>query len=220
MTDTVTLQTDTTDPVDTATVDAPVVETAVDTAAVETDGDETALGGKVEEKADEPQVEAPVVPEAYELTAPEGMDLDADLVAEAAPIFKEMGLSNEAANKLMPMAGKLVEKTRDATIQSIIDSGNVQRKAWLDEAKGAEDIGGAKWDTTLHVAARGLDALGYKEGSPFRQALFDTGFTNHPDMIRIAARLGQLVGEDGDFVRADAGAEVKVPLEKRLYPND
>lgn len=220
MTDTVTLQTDTTAAVDTATIDTPVVETAVDTVAVETDGDETALGGKVEEKADEPQVEAPVVPEAYELTAPEGMDLDADLVAEAAPIFKEMGLSNEAANKLMPMAGKLVEKTVSRLQEQMIDAQNVQRKAWLDGAKGAEDIGGAKWDATLRAAARGLDALGYKEGSEFRAFLNETGIGNHPDMIRIAARLGQLVGEDGDFVRADAGAEVKVPLEKRLYPND
>lgn len=132
MTDTVTLQTDTTAAVDTATIDTPVVETAVDTVAVETDGDETALGGKVEEKADEPQVEAPVVPEAYELTAPEGMDLDADLVAEAAPIFKEMGLSNEAANKLMPMAGKLVEKTVSRLQEQMIDAQDVSaRRGWM-----------------------------------------------------------------------------------------
>lgn len=218
MTDTTTLQTDTPAPVDTAPVDAPVVDAPVDTAVV--DGDDTALGGKTEAQIEEPQVDAPVVPEAYELTAPEGMDLDADLVAEASPIFKEIGLTNDAANKLMPMAGKLVEKTVARLQEQAIDQHNVQRKAWLDDAKGAEDIGGAKWDATLHTAARGLDALGYKEGHAFRTFLNETGIGNHPDMIRIAARLGQLVGEDGEFVRADAGAEVKVPLEKRLYPND
>lgn len=220
MTDTTTLQTDTTDAANAAATDTPAADAVVDAAAVETGAEETALGGKIEEAVDETQVEVPVVPESYELTAPEGMDLDADLVAEAAPIFKEMGLTNDAANKLMPMAGKLVEKTVSRLQEQMIDAQNVQRKAWLDDAKGAEDIGGAKWDATLHAAARGLDALGYKDGSTFRAFLNETGIGNHPDMIRIAARLGQLVGEDGDFVRADAGAEVKVPLEKRLYPND
>lgn len=187
------------------------------------DDDSTALGGAA--PADdgvpgEPAPEAVVIPEAYELTAPEGMNLDAELLAEATPVFKEIGLSNEAANKIMPFAGKLVEKTAAAIEAKMVEGAAAQRKAWLDDAKAAEDIGGSKWDATLHTAAKGLDALGYKEGSDFRKLLTETGLGNHPDMIRIAAKLGALVGEDGAFVTADAGAKVDVPLEKRLYPND
>ncbi|APL94093.1 hypothetical protein AI27_06395 [Sphingomonas sp. BHC-A] len=160
------------------------------------------------------------MPEAYELTAPDGMAIDQDLLAEATPVFKELGLSNDQANTILPVAKSLMDKTRDATVQGMIDAGNQQRKAWLDEAKADAEIGGNNWDGSLHNAAKALDALGHPEGSPFRQALNETGFGNHPEFIRIFAGLGARIGEDGDFVRADAGAKVDVPLEKRLYPND
>jgi hypothetical protein len=191
------------------------------------DSDDTALGGKKpdadpDKPADPADPEAPahVIPEAYELTAPEGLTIDADLLAEATPIFKEAGLSNDQAQAILPAAKSLMEKTQQATIQTMIDGGNQQRKAWLEAAKADEQIGGNKWDASLGSAAKALDALGHPEGSEFRTALNETGFGNHPEMIRIFARLGQRVGEDGDFVRADAGVPVNEPAWKRLYPND
>lgn len=181
----------------------------------EADGD-----GKGDEGKQGEQAPAHVIPEAYELTAPDGMTIDADLLTEATPIFKEAGLSNEQAQAILPAAKSLVEKTQQATVQNLIDAGNQQRKAWLDAAKADEQIGGAKWDASLDSAGRALDALGHAEGSEFRTALNETGFGNHPEMIRIFARIGEMVGEDGDFVRADAGAPVNEPAWKRLYPND
>ena len=203
-----------------------------DPAADPDDSDDTALGGgkKPADPADpdapadpadpaDPEPPAHVVPEAYELTAPEGLTIDADLLAEATPIFKEAGLSNDQAQAILPAAKSLMEKTQQATIQTMIDGGNQQRKSWLDAAKADEQIGGNKWDASLDSAGKALDALGHPEGSEFRTALNETGFGNHPEMIRIFARLGQMVGEDGDFVRGDAGAPV-IPVWQRLYPND
>lgn len=191
-------------------------------AAGDDDGDDTALGGKKPDAADpaDPAPVAPVIPEAYDLTAPEGMTIDADLLTEATPIFKELGLTNEAASKVLPLAQSLIAKTQEATVQQFIDQGNQQRKAWLDEAKADPEIGGNKWDATLHTAGRGLDALGYGEGSALRTLLNETGLGNHLEMIKAMAKIGGMVGEDGDFVRADAGAKIQLPLEKRLYPND
>lgn len=193
------------------------------------DSDDTALGGKKPDApADPADPAAPadpnappahVIPEAYQLTAPDGMTIDADLLTEATPIFKEAGLSNEQAQAILPAAKSLVEKTQQATVQNLIDAGNQQRKAWLDAAKADEQIGGAKWDASLDSAGRALDALGHAEGSEFRTTLNETGFGNHPEMIRIFARIGEMVGEDGDFVRGDAGAPVK-PIWQRLYPDD
>ncbi|MGA1851285.1 hypothetical protein VH570_10685 [Sphingobium sp. HT1-2] len=194
------------------------------------DSDDTALGGKKPDvpadpaapPADPADPNAPpahVIPEAYELTAPEGMTIDADLLTEATPIFKEAGLSNDQAQAILPAAKSLVEKTQQATVQNLIDAGNQQRKAWLDAAKADDKIGGANWDASLHSAGRALDALGHAEGSEFRTALNETGFGNHPEMIRIFARIGEMVGEDGDFVRADAGAKVVDTLTS-MYPNN
>lgn len=187
------------------------------------DSDDTALGGKKPDApadpADPNAQPAHVIPEAYELTAPDGMTIDADLLTEATPIFKEAGLSNEQAQAILPAAKSLVEKTQQATVQNLIDAGNQQRKAWLDAAKADEQIGGAKWDASLDSAGRALDALGHPVGSEFRNALNETGFGNHPEMVRIFARLGEMVGEDGDFVRADAGAKV-VDTLTNMYPNN
>jgi len=159
----------------------------------------------------------------------EGVDLDPEIVGEAEPILRELNLTNDQAKKFVPIAAKMMDRAVDATVNDIVAKGNAQRKEWLDSAKAAEDIGGAKWDATMHMAAKGLDALGFVkadkdknvEAHPFRLALEQTGFGNHPDMIRMAAKLGELVSEDGDFVRADASAPgAKGDVAKRLYPND
>lgn len=202
--------------------DADDGDTALGGAGKKADGEgegEAAGDGKGDEGKQGEQAPARVIPETYELTAPDGMTIDADLLTEATPIFKEAGLSNDQAQAILPAAKSLVEKTQQATVQNLIDAGNQQRKAWLDAAKADEQIGGAKWDASLHSAGRALDALGHAEGSDFRTTLNETGFGNHPEMIRIFARIGEMVGEDGDFVRGDAGAPVK-PVWQRLYPND
>src|SRR6516165_2684526 len=43
---------------------------------------------------------ADVVPDAYELKAPEGQQFDAALLTSLAPTFKELGLTNAKAQKL------------------------------------------------------------------------------------------------------------------------
>lgn len=202
--------------------DADDGDTALGGAGKKADGEgegEAAGDGKGDEGKQGEQAPAHVIPEAYELTPPDGMTIDADLLTEATPIFKEAGLSNEQAQAILPAAKSLVEKTQQATVQNLIDAGNQQRKAWLDAAKADEQIGGAKWDASLDSAGRALDALGHAEGSEFRTALNETGFGNHPEMIRIFARIGEMVGEDGDFVRADAGAKVVDTLTD-MYPNN
>ena len=167
-------------------------------------------------------------PDVYDLSV-EGVELDGEMVKEAEPILRELNLTNDQAKKFVPIAAKMMDRAVEATANDIVAKGNAQRKEWLDAAKAADDIGGAKWDDTMHLAAKGLDALGFVkadkannvEAHPFRLALEATGFGNHPDMIRMAAKLGELVSEDGDFVRADASAPgAKDDVAKRLYPND
>lgn len=182
-------------------------------AAADTDKPGEGEGGEQDAAASE-------VPEAYELTV-EGMEIDADLLAEATPVMKELGLTNDAANKLAPLMGKAVEKAQAATFASLEAAGQQQKKAWLDAAKADEEIGGQKWDDSVHHSAKALDAFGFTEGHPFREALDNTGFGNHPDLIRALARVGRdMISEDGDFVRPDAGAKVETTAAERLYPND
>lgn len=136
---------------------------------------------------------APGAPARYEL-AMEGVNLDPAMLTAAEPVLRELGLSNEHANKLVPVAAKLVSKTQESTMQAMIDAGAKQKKAWLTAYNSDPEIGGAGRAVTQQLAEKGMTALGFKAGHPFRQILTDSGFGNHPDMIRTFRRLGQLTG--------------------------
>ena len=168
--------------------------------------------------ADDVADDTPAVPEKYEL-ALEGVEIDAAMLEEATPILQELKLSNDQANTLLPVAAKLVTQTQEKTLQALVDAGAAQRKQWFDAFVADPDIGGAKREETEHLAAKGLDALGYAKGHPFRVALTESGFGNHPDMIRAFRALGEMTGEDGSFVRSNDGVKEGDALTE-LYPNN
>lgn len=199
-------------------------------ASVATDGaaevtaqadDATVLGGAVEAKADDaaPAEEVTGAPDAYELAAPEGFTITPEAKELAEPVFRDLNLSNDQANKLMPVAAKFADQIKTGIEQQMLQAVTAQRKAWLDDAKADADIGGGKWDESMVAAGKALDAAGYPAGSNFRNFLNETGLGNHPDMIKWAVSVGRLVSEDG-FERGDAASKVSIPTEKRMYPND
>lgn len=198
------------------------------------EGDGSALGGgeddagntdEVEKTAEEIAAEeaaakAAKVPEAYELTAPEGLTLDEEAVTFATPIFKELGLSNEDANKLLPAAAQLVQRTQDQMNQQYEMQVAATRKEWLDSARADPEIGGPNWKESLAVGAKALDLLGAPKGSPFRDLLNDSGLGNHPEVIRIFAKVGRAIGDDPQFLRSNGAHQPKRDRAETLYPED
>jgi hypothetical protein len=162
---------------------------------------------------------APVAPERYEL-ALEGFSVDPGMMQQADPVLRDIGLSNDAANKLLPVARDIMARTQESLVRQIEDSAATQKRAWHDAFVADPEIGGARRGETEHLAAKALDALGYRDGHPFRQALDASGFGNHPDMIRAFRRLGELVSEDGTFVRPMTAPSRTRPVWERLYPNE
>jgi hypothetical protein len=192
---------------------APAADPPADPPA-DPDPDATALGGDPEPK--EPPKAA--VPETYELTPPEGFEkLDSEAVAAATPVFKELNLTNEQANKLMPVAGEFAKKIIAERDQQLLGEVAATRKNWLEEAKADPEVGGANWDTSLEAAAKALDHLGFPKGSPLRNYLNESGAGNHVEMIRLMAKVGKAIGEDTDFVRGNQNSAVKKTDEELFY---
>jgi len=160
------------------------------------------------------------VPETYELEAPEGFAIDPQALAVATPVFRELGLSNEQASKLMPVAAQFAQGLSDKLNAQIISQVRADRKAWLDSAMADREIGGAHWKETLAKGAFALDNLGFPKGSPFRVLLDESGLGNHPEMIRAWAKVGRAIGEDGDFVRGAGTPHSRRDTAETLYPND
>jgi hypothetical protein len=77
----------------------------------------------------------------------------------ADPVLRELGLSNEQAGKLLPLA-QGVARTQEACSPSF----RRRRRAEARLGRGIcrrPEIGGARRAESEHLAARGLDALGF-----------------------------------------------------------
>lgn len=217
-----------TTPTETATPNDGIGETALGSASVE--GGEPAADTDAEAqteaeadgaKAEEGENDAPaVVPEKYELVASEGQpELDPAALELATPVFQELGLTNEQAQKLIPVAEQFAASITESLNRQVLESVAEERAKWLAEAKADEEIGGNKWETSLVTAAKALDGLGFPKGSPLRNLLDDSGLGNHPEMIRAFVKVGRAISEDSDFPRSGAATTGARSAAESLYPS-
>lgn len=152
------------------------------------------------------QPAAPVVPETYIFTAPEGKEYDPQVLESFSSAAKEAGLTQDAAQKLVDkMAPALAARQADQ-VQAI-------HKGWTDASTADKEFGGEKLAENLGVARKALDNFGSPELS---KLLDDTGLGNHPEVIRLLYRAGKAISED-KFVAGSAGPSASNPLDV-LYP--
>lgn len=132
---------------------------------------------KPEAKADD---KAPVVPEKYEFKAPEGVTLDSTLIEKATPLFKELGLTQDAAQKLVDFqAAQQAEASKAFTAQV---------EQWKAEVKALPES-----DKVLGDAKLALNKL----ADPATQALIAGSWMgSHPGVIKLLASAGKLLRED------------------------
>ena len=149
-------------------------------------------------------------PESYaDFTLPEGLTVDEEMLKEAAPIFKEMGLTQEQAQKQVDLYVKGVQ----AAAQKQVDAFNQLKESWRESSKTDKEFGNDKFDENLKVANSALTKFGTPE---FSKLLRDYGLGNHPEVIRFAYRVGKLTQEDNPGA-GDAGSEKKDRVSV-LYP--
>lgn len=149
----------------------------------------------------------------YDLKMPDGVELDAELAEALGPDFKELGLTNGQAQKLVDRYIATQQKRME-------DQGKVwsdRVNGWADEAKKDPEIGGTKWDATVSSAQRAIKQFGDDE---FKQHLNLSGLGNHRSVIRFMSKVGAMISEDRP---ATGGAEGKgKPAEAAytLFPTD
>lgn len=174
------------------------------------------------------------LPEKYELTAPEGFEINETVLADATPVFQELGLGQEQAQKLVPLGQKLIENYESAKA----DEYAALRTQWANEVKADAEIGKGNLRETQRLAARALDTfIGPREIlgedgkpiigqdgkpviEPFRQLLIETGLENHPVMVRAFRKIGMALSEDGTIARGGQGPATPKSREQILYPDD
>jgi hypothetical protein len=190
-----------------------------ETATSETSGD-TLLTGESEkseestdttdadqEEKQEEEVKAEV-PEKYELTMPEGVELDSTLLDKATPVFQELGLTNDQANKL----GTMFAEHQSAMHDQYINDWANQQKEWVTNLKADPDFGGSKFDANVSVAKQAIERFADDQT---KQVLNETGMGNHPEFIKLFHRIGMAISEDG----FSDGATTVTSDHRSLYKN-
>lgn len=137
----------------------------------------------------------PAAPEKYEFAAPEGQALDANALAVFEPIAKELGLTQEQAQKLVDIYPQIQQQQAEAWSKQIAE--------WGEQVKADKEIGGDKFNASVGLAQRALDQFGNPE---LREYLNASGLGNHPALVRFCAKVGKSMAEDS-FVMPNQGGQ-------------
>lgn len=192
----------------TADTTAPVETAAPATGADAPQGDTAAP--QADTPAADPAPDAPAVPDAYEFTVPEGMALDEKLVDKATPVLKELGLTNDQANKLVGVyaehlaelaagSGEAFEAAYAERRQAEVAA---QVEADMTALKADKEIGGAQYEA---VHKRVIDFIGAQGTPEFRAFVDSHGIGNNPEFVRVLDRAIRYTPTDTGETPAGAG---------------
>jgi hypothetical protein len=121
---------------------------------------------------------------------PEGMEVDAEMAAAMTPVLKELGLGTKSAGKL----AAAVAAYRQAEAQANADRVIGIVKGWKDTAKSDKEIGHAEWGRSKELANGVIKQFGTPE--LVQDVMVGQGIGNHPEVIRLLARIGKHIAED------------------------
>lgn len=135
-----------------------------------------------------------------------------DDVLAVKELAKESKLSNEQAQKFLSMK----EKTIETFAQRQIEQFRETTKKWVDDVKSDKELGGQNLPQTLQFARRAIDEIASPE---LKKILDDTGYGNHPELVRAFARLGKRISND-KMVQAPKSPAAAKSFEEAFYGKD
>jgi hypothetical protein len=187
---------------------------------------ETKTEPKVEPKVEPKAGDKPVVPEKYaDFKVPDGFTLNKEALDAAVPVFKELGLTQEQAQKLVD-----VQLKREAELlKGGANDYTTMRKGWRDEvlADTSLSAGGKVKPEVLQTIGRAIDGINNpKLAAEFRQVMDTTGVGDNPAFVRAFFAMAQQLTE-GRPVSGKGPSELgqKAPdakptsIANAMYPN-
>ena len=172
-----------------------------------TDTEQQAEGVQDQQVSDETTVESETsekdvpegAPEKYEFNAkvadaPE--ELDPEVLTAFGDVAKELNLPQEAAQKVLDKVAPVIQAKQAKALE-------VAKADWVSNSQADEEFGGEKLNDNLEIAKTALDAFG---NDALKSLLVETGFGNHPEIIRFMYRAGKAISEDS-YVGNSEGAD-------------
>ena len=182
---------------------------SVDTATSEqtTDTQQQAENVQDQQVSDETTVESETsesetpegAPDKYEFNAkvadaPE--ELDPEVLTAFGEVAKELNLPQEAAQKVLDKVAPVIQAKQAKVLEEV-------KAGWVSDSQADEEFGGENLNDNLEVAKSALNAFG---NQALKSLLVETGFGNHPEIIRFMYRAGKAISEDS-YVGNSEGAD-------------
>lgn len=144
--------------------------------------------------------EAKTSPESYVLDLPnfQGSTEDLAFVTEMA---QQSGLPAKEASEFL---------RRSEIYQNILQEKTAE--AWQEACRTDPEFGGAQFDANLAVAKRGYNMFASDE---LKSLLEQTGYGNHPEVLRVFHKIGKMMGED-NIVGGGASSSFDA---RAMFPN-
>ena len=186
---------DTQQPVDTATSEQ-TTDTQQQTEGVQEQqvSDETSVVSETSEQ--EAKQGAPDNYEFNSKVADAPQELDSEVLTAFGDVAKELDLPQEDAQKVLDKVAPVIQERQAKMLEQV-------RADWASESQSDKEFGGEALTENLNVAKQALDAFGT---DAFKSLLQETGFGNHPEIIRFMYRAGKAISEDS-YVGNSEGAD-------------
>lgn len=149
-------------------------------------------------------------PDFYALEVPEGFILTQKQLDEVVPLFRELGLSLEQAQKLTDY----YVRRREEEQENEESAWERMTASWVDLARDDEEFGGQELERNLGYARQALERF----GSPELMRDMETyRMGNHPEVIRILCRVGKAM--QGDSLVRGGRSHAPMDAAHILYPD-
>ena len=171
-----------------------------------TDTEQQAEGVQDQQVSDETAVESETsdqetpkgAPETYEFNTKitdESAELDPEVVTAFGEVAKELDLPQDAAQKVLDKVAPVIQAKQAKVLEQV-------KVDWANDSQADKEFGGENLAENLEIAKKSLDAFG---SDSLKSLLHETGFGNHPEIIRFMYKVGSAISEDS-YVGNSEGA--------------
>ena len=123
-------------------------------------------------------------------------ELDPEVLTAFGDVAKELNLPQEAAQKVLDKVAPVIQAKQAKVLEDV-------KASWVSDSQADQEFGGENLNDNLEIAKSALDAFG---NQALKSLLVETGFGNHPEIIRFMYRAGKAISEDS-YVGNSEGAD-------------
>lgn len=151
----------------------------------------------------------------FEIKVPDGMTLDEQLLTSITPMLRAKNFTNEEAQQLADAYAASIAKSTTEFMETQRKAWSDQLSTWEKEVRADPEFGGEKFSVTIKTAQTVIARYGDDQ---LKKELKQFGIGNMPSLIRMLARAGKDMAEDGFHGGGAKGGAEDRPIEELLYP--